>query len=170
MKIPARQAFGMVLFSALMLAMLFLDEPRRGFGQWGVAAMTIFMGLSFILGALHLLSSSYWVYGIEIKDDGFIFHGHLRRTRVIRYSSIYRIVVSSYVNGSGESSSTIRIKSIDGNAWLAQDILYGTDILYHLKKLADFDHIAWSRSYAPEDSWLWSVIPKKTVVLDLRTG
>lgn len=70
------------------------------------------------------------------------------------------------IDGGGESACTLRVKSLDGNARLEENILYGTAILDALKSLPGFDNEAWSKSDVPEDSLIWSTIAKKTVILE----
>lgn len=146
--------------------MLYLDERRLGFGSVGMVSMTIFMAILFVLGLLNLLPDRYWIYGIEIKDDGFIFHEQLRKTKFISYSSIEEVIASSMIDGGGWSSTTLRVKSSVGNARLDANLLYATEILKTLKSLPGFNHDAWSKSDVPEDSLLWSAIAKKTIVFE----
>ena len=126
----------------------------------------IFLGAGVLLGLLNLLPERFWMYGIELKQDGFLFHQQLRKTKFIRYSSIHRIVAASMVDGGGESSCTLRVMSSDGNARLEENLLYGTEVLNELKQLPGFDFGAWSKSDVPEDSLRWSLMSKKTVVFD----
>ncbi|MFZ6688781.1 hypothetical protein ACO0K0_13620 [Undibacterium sp. SXout11W] len=168
MKLPRKEAWTFIIASISVLVCLYLDDNRLGFGPVGVVGTVIFGGLMLTLGFLHLLPERFLLYGIEIKDDGFFFHHQLRRTKFIRYESIYRIVASSMIDGGGESACTLRVKSLDGNARLEENILYGTEILERLKSLPGFNNEAWSQSDVPEDSLLWAIIAKKTVLLERR--
>jgi hypothetical protein len=166
MKLPRKEAWTFIFASTFALVCLFVDDNRLGFGPVGVVGTAIFGMLMLILGLLHLLPERFLLYGVEMKDDGFIFHHQLRKTKYIRYKTIYRIVASSMVDGAGESVCTLRVKSLDGNARLEESILYGTTILDALKSLPGFDNEAWSKSYVPDESLLWSTLAKKTVLLE----
>jgi hypothetical protein len=168
MKLPRKEAWTFIVASISVLVCLFIDDHRLGFGPVGVVGTVIFGGLMLILGFLHLLPERFLLYGVEMKDDGFVFHHQLRRTKYIRYKSIYRIVAISMIDGGGESACTLRVKSLDGNARLEENILYGTEILEVLKSLPYFNNEAWSKSYVPEDSLLWATIAKKTVLLERK--
>jgi hypothetical protein len=168
MKLPRKEAWTFIVASISVLVCLFIDDHRLGFGPVGVVVTVIFGGLMLILGLLHLLPERFLLYGVEMKDDGFFFHHQLRRTKYIRYKSIYRIIASSMIDGGGESACTLRVKSLDGNARLEENILYCTEILEVLKSLPDFNNEAWSKSYVPEDSLLWATIAKKTVLLERK--
>ena len=168
MKLPRKEAWTFIAASTFGLVCLFIDDNRLGFGSVGVVGTAILGALMLILGLLNFLPERFLLYGVEMKDDGFAFHHQLRRTKFIRYKSIYRIEASSMIDGGGESACTLRLKSLDGNARLEENILYGTGILDVLKALPGFDNEAWSKSYVPEDSLLWSTIAKKTVLLERK--
>lgn len=166
MKLPRREAWAFIVASTFGLVCLFADDNKLGFGPVGVVGTAIFGMLMLILGLLHLLPERFLLYGVEMKDDGFFFHHQLRKTKFIRYKMIYRIVASLMVDGGGESACTLRVKSLDGNARLEENILYGTTILAVLQSLPGFDNEAWSKSYVPDESLLWSTIAKTTVLLE----
>lgn len=168
MKMPRKDAYIFIVASTLILGVLFLDEDRLGFGTLGVVITTIFLGLGLLLGLLNLLSDEFWVYGVEIREDGFIFHQQLRKLKFIRYSSIYHIVVTAFIDSGGDSSCTVLVKSTDGNARLEESLIYETEILDALMRLPGFRHEAWSKSDVPENSLTWATIAKKTVVFDSR--
>lgn len=168
MKLPRKEAWTIIVGPIFFLACLCIDDHRLGFGPVGVAVTAILGGLMLILSLLHLLPERFLLYGIEMQADGFVFHHQLRRTKYIRYESIYRIVASSMIDGGGESVCTLRVKSLDGNARLEESILYGTGILEVLKSLPGFNNEAWSKSDVPEDSLLWATIAKKTVLLERK--
>ncbi|NRR34409.1 hypothetical protein HSX11_29990 [Oxalobacteraceae bacterium] len=170
MKLPRREAWTFIVVSTFGLVCLFIDDNRLGFWPVGVMGTSILGALMLMLGFLHLLPERFLLYGVEMKDDGFVFHHQLRRTKFIRYKSIYQIVASSMIDGGGESACTLRVKSLDGNARLEENILYGTAILDALKSLPGFDNEAWSKSDVPEDSLLWSTIAKKTVILERQVA
>lgn len=167
MKLPYKEAWTFIVVSTFGLVCLFIDDNRLGVGPVGVVGATILGSLMLILGFLHLLPERFLLYGVDMKDNGFVFHHPLRRTKFIRYKSIYRIVASS-IDGGGESDCMLRVKSLDGNARLEENILYGTGILDVLKSLPGFDNEAWSKSNAPEASLFWSIVSKKTVLLERK--
>lgn len=168
MRIPRKEAWTFIVLSVFGLSCLFIDDLRLEFGRTGVVASAIMGAFMLTMGLLHLLPERFWLYGIEVKNDGFLFHHQLRRTKFIRYQSIYRIVASTMIDAGGESASTLYVKSLDGNAILVENILYGTAILNVLKSLPGFNHDAWSKSDVPEDSLLWATIAKKTVLLERK--
>lgn len=165
MRSSRKDAYTFLIGSILFLVLLFVDKQRLGLGHVGTACAVIFLCLGVLLGALNLLPEHFWIYGIELKQDGFVFREQLRKTKFIRYSSIHRIVVTSMIDGGGESSCTVRVMSTDGNARLEENLLYGTNMLNELKQLPGFDLDAWSKSDVPENSSRWSLMSKKTVVL-----
>lgn len=165
MRSSRKDAYTFLIGSILFLVFLCLDNQRLGLGQVGTVCTVIFLCIGVLLGALNLLPEHFWVYGIELKQDGFVFHEQLRRTKFIRYCAIHRIVVTSMIDGGGESSCTVRVMSTDGNARLEENLLYSTDVLSELKQLPGFNLDAWSKSDVPEGSLRWSLMSKKTVVL-----
>jgi len=168
MRLLPKDAWILIGASTFGLLCLFVDDNRLGFGPVGQVGTALLAAVMAVVGMLNLLPERYFLYGVELKDDGFVFHHQLRRTRFIRYESIYRIVASAMIDGTGESVCTLLVMSSDGNARLDEKILYGTEILETLKSLPGFDKQAWSDSNVPEDSLLYSTIAKRTVIFEKK--
>jgi hypothetical protein len=168
MRSPRKDAYGLIMFSVLFLGCLALDEQRMGFGSVAIVGFTVLLGLLLVLGVLNLLPEKFWQYGVEMKEDGFVFHDRLRKAKFIRYCAIDRIIVISFYDGGGEATCTTRVESTDGNARLDERLLYDTGMLDALKCLPGFRQDAWAKSDATDDSSVWELIGKKTVVLNLR--
>ena len=116
-----------------------------------------------------LLLRKYWVYGVAPTEAGFLFRAPLRKPRFIAYAAIQKVVASSILDGGyGESATTLKIKSLQGNAWVEPGLVFKSGILNALKAHPGFDNEAWKNSSVPEDSFWRTVFPKKTTVFERR--
>nr|WP_229476835.1 GreA/GreB family elongation factor [Massilia rubra] len=157
-------ALSLVVLPALLIPIILCTPQHLGFGAVGITVATVILSLLMVLGGIHLLPQNFWIYGVELRDDGFIYHSPLHKARRIRYVSIDRIVALAYFDSTGEAVSSLHIASSDGNARIDEPILYRTDLLGVLEHLPGFLQDAWRASHLDEDSKQGDWKPKRTVI------
>lgn len=152
--------------SLLFLALLLFTPGHLGLDLPGMLPVALFLAATLGASSIHLLPQRYWIYGVELTDDGFIYYSRLRKARRIRYSRIHRIVAEAMFDGYGDSVTVLRIASSDGDARIDESIQFNTDLLDELKRLPGFRHDAWRCSDLEPDSKLGFWRPKRSVILE----